>query len=56
MKLQAPSFEGLAINNRSVRHHELTFATTDHNVPTDSRIEIKDPIAKTQSFDTPRKL
>ena len=42
------AFEGLAINNRSVRHPELTFATTDHNVPTDSRIEIKDPIAKTQ--------
>ena len=42
------AFEGLAINDRSVRHPELTFATTDHNVPTDSRIEIKDPIAKTQ--------
>ena len=42
------AFEGLAINNRSVRHPELTFATTDHNVPTDSRIEIKDPITKTQ--------
>ena len=42
------AFEGLAINNRSVRHPELTFATTDHNVPTDSRIKIKDPIAKTQ--------
>ncbi len=42
------AFEGLKLNNRSVRHPELTFATTDHNVPTDSRVEIKDPIARTQ--------
>ena len=42
------AFEGLSINNRPVRHPELTFATTDHNVPTDSRIDIKDPIAKIQ--------
>ena len=42
------AFEGLKLNNRSVRHPELTFATTDHNVPTDSRAEIKDPIARTQ--------
>ena len=42
------AFEGLSINNRPVRHPELTFATTDHNVPTDSRVEIKDPVARTQ--------
>ena len=42
------AFEGLKINNRNVRHPELTFATTDHNVPTDSRLEIKDPVARTQ--------
>ena len=41
------AFEGLSINNRPVRHPELTFATTDHNVPTDSRVEIKDPVART---------
>ncbi len=42
------AFEGLRMQNRKVRHPELTFATTDHNVPTDSRTEILDPVAKTQ--------
>ena len=42
------AFEGLKINNRPVRHPELTFATTDHNVPTDSRSKITDPVALTQ--------
>jgi 3-isopropylmalate/(R)-2-methylmalate dehydratase large subunit len=42
------AFEGLRLQNRKVRHPELTFATTDHNVPTDSRTEILDPVAKTQ--------
>ena len=42
------AFEGLRLQNRTVRHPELTFATTDHNVPTDSRTEITDPVAKAQ--------
>jgi len=42
------AFEGLRMKNRKVRRPELTFATTDHNVPTDSRTEITDPIAKAQ--------
>ncbi len=42
------AFEGLRIQNRKVRHPELTFATADHNVPTDSRTEIIDPVAKAQ--------
>jgi len=42
------AFEGLRLQNRTVRHPELTFATADHNVPTDSRTEILDPVAKTQ--------
>jgi 3-isopropylmalate/(R)-2-methylmalate dehydratase large subunit len=42
------AFEGLRLQNRKVRHPELTFATADHNVPTDSRTEIVDPIAKAQ--------
>ena len=42
------AFEGLKLNKRPVRHPELTFATTDHNVPTDSRTEITDPVARTQ--------
>ncbi len=42
------AFEGLRMQNRKVRHPELTFATADHNVPTDSRTEIVDPVAKIQ--------
>jgi len=42
------AFEGLRLQSRRVRHPELTFATTDHNVPTDSRTEIHDPVAKAQ--------
>jgi 3-isopropylmalate/(R)-2-methylmalate dehydratase large subunit len=42
------AFEGLRLQDRKVRHPELTFATTDHNVPTDSRTEITDPVAKAQ--------
>jgi 3-isopropylmalate/(R)-2-methylmalate dehydratase large subunit len=42
------AFEGLRLAGRPVRHPELTFATTDHNVPTDSRTEITDPVAKAQ--------
>ncbi len=42
------AFEGLRLAGRKVRRPELTFATTDHNVPTDSRTEILDPVAKAQ--------
>ncbi len=42
------AFEGLRLAERKVRHPELTFATMDHNVPTDSRDEIKDPVSKAQ--------
>ena len=44
------AFEGLRLQNRKVRHPELTFATTDHNVPTDSRVraDVTDPIAAAQ--------
>ncbi len=42
------AFEGLRVQTRKVRHPELTFATADHNVPTDSRTEIIDPVAKEQ--------
>lgn len=41
------AFEGLRLSGRKVRHPELTFATMDHNVPTDrDRFNVKDPIAK----------
>ncbi len=42
------AFEGLRLTHRKVRRPELTFATMDHNVPTDDRFNIKDPISKAQ--------
>jgi 3-isopropylmalate/(R)-2-methylmalate dehydratase large subunit len=43
------AFEGLRLAGRSVRCPERTFATMDHNVPTDeNRMNITDPIAKAQ--------
>ncbi len=43
------AFEGLRLANRKVRCPERTFATMDHNVPTDeNRMNITDPIAKAQ--------
>ncbi|MDA0989414.1 MAG: 3-isopropylmalate dehydratase large subunit [Verrucomicrobia bacterium] len=42
------AFEGLRVAGRNVRRPELTFATMDHNVPTDDRTVIRDPISKAQ--------
>jgi 3-isopropylmalate/(R)-2-methylmalate dehydratase large subunit len=43
------AFEGLRLTGRKVRRPDLTFATMDHNVPTDeNRMNITDPIAKAQ--------
>ena len=42
------AFEGLRRSGRSVRRPELTFATMDHNVPTDDRHVIRDPISRAQ--------
>ncbi|MBI4432914.1 MAG: 3-isopropylmalate dehydratase large subunit [Candidatus Omnitrophica bacterium] len=42
------AFEGLRLTGRKVRKPGLTFATMDHNVPTDDRFNIKDPISKAQ--------
>ncbi|MDE0838326.1 MAG: 3-isopropylmalate dehydratase large subunit [Kiritimatiellae bacterium] len=42
------AFEGLRLTGRTVRRPELTFATMDHNVPTDDRFNIKDPVSKAQ--------
>ena len=42
------AFEGLRLSGRRVRHPALTFATMDHNVPTDDRFNIKDPISRAQ--------
>jgi 3-isopropylmalate/(R)-2-methylmalate dehydratase large subunit len=43
------AFEGLRLAGRKVRRPDCTFATMDHNVPTDeNRMNITDPIAKAQ--------
>ncbi|MBI3332837.1 MAG: 3-isopropylmalate dehydratase large subunit [Candidatus Omnitrophica bacterium] len=42
------AFEGLRLSKRKVRKPELTFATMDHNVPTEDRTRIRDPISKAQ--------
>lgn len=47
------AFEGLRMSNRNVRRPDLTFATMDHNVPTENQLVITDLIAK-QQIDTLR--
>ena len=42
------AFEGLRLTGRRVRRPELTVATMDHNVPTDDRLTIRDPISRAQ--------
>jgi len=42
------AFEGLRLAGRRVRKPELTLATMDHNVPTDDRRSIRDPISRAQ--------
>jgi 3-isopropylmalate/(R)-2-methylmalate dehydratase large subunit len=43
------AFEGLRISGRKVRRPDLTFATMDHNVPTDNRsLPIIDEVSSTQ--------
>ena len=42
------AFEGLRLAGRRVRRPELTVATMDHNVPTDDRLNICDPISRAQ--------
>jgi 3-isopropylmalate/(R)-2-methylmalate dehydratase large subunit len=43
------AFEGLRINNRTVRHPERTLAVVDHNVPTSDRTHgIDDPESRLQ--------
>ncbi len=42
------AFEHLILSNRTVRRPDLTFATTDHSIPTENVSVIKDPIARRQ--------
>ena len=42
------AFDGLRLAGRRVRRPDLTFATVDHNVPTDNQLEISDPLSRRQ--------
>ncbi len=42
------AFEGLRLAGRRVRRPDLTFATVDHNVPTDNQAAIADPLSRRQ--------
>ncbi len=42
------AFEGLRLAGRKVRRPELTFATVDHNVPTENQLDIRDPLSRRQ--------
>ncbi|MEH7343693.1 3-isopropylmalate dehydratase large subunit [Bacillus sp. JJ1532] len=42
------AFSGLRMKNRNVRRPDKTYATVDHNIPTDNRYEIKDTVALNQ--------
>jgi 3-isopropylmalate/(R)-2-methylmalate dehydratase large subunit len=42
------AFEGLRITGRKARRPDLSFATMDHNIPTDTPNKITDPIAQQQ--------
>ncbi|HEV3168663.1 MAG TPA: 3-isopropylmalate dehydratase large subunit [Isosphaeraceae bacterium] len=42
------AFEGLRLAGRKVRRPDLTFATPDHNVPTDNQRDIRDALSRRQ--------
>ncbi len=42
------AFEGLRLTGRRVRRTDLTFATVDHNVPTENQLDIRDPLSRRQ--------
>ena len=42
------AFDGLRLAGRRVRRPDLTFATLDHNVPTDNQLDIRDPLSRRQ--------
>jgi 3-isopropylmalate/(R)-2-methylmalate dehydratase large subunit len=42
------AFEGLRLAGRRVRRPDLTFATIDHNVPTENQLDIRDPLSRRQ--------
>ena len=42
------AFDGLRLAGRRVRRPDLTFATIDHNIPTDNQLDIRDPVSRRQ--------
>ncbi len=42
------AFEALRLTGRTVRRPELTFATVDHNVPTENQLDIREPMSRRQ--------
>jgi 3-isopropylmalate/(R)-2-methylmalate dehydratase large subunit len=42
------AFDGLRLAGRRVRRPDLTFATVDHNIPTDNQLDIRDPMSRRQ--------
>jgi 3-isopropylmalate/(R)-2-methylmalate dehydratase large subunit len=42
------AFEGLRLAGRRPRRPDLTFATVDHNVPTDDQLDIREPMSRRQ--------
>jgi 3-isopropylmalate/(R)-2-methylmalate dehydratase large subunit len=42
------AFEGLRLAGRKVRRPDLTFATLDHNVPTEDQLDIREPMSRRQ--------
>ena len=42
------AFEGLRLAGRKVRRTDLTFATIDHNVPTENQFDIREPMSRRQ--------
>jgi 3-isopropylmalate/(R)-2-methylmalate dehydratase large subunit len=44
----AQAFDGLRLAGRRIRRPDLTFATVDHNVPTEDQLDIRDPLSRRQ--------
>ena len=42
------AFDGLRLAGRKVRRPDLTFATLDHNVPTENQLDIREPLSRRQ--------
>jgi 3-isopropylmalate/(R)-2-methylmalate dehydratase large subunit len=42
------AFDGLRLAGRQVRRPDLTFATPDHNVPTEDQLHIREPMSRRQ--------